>query len=108
METGIQTEGAEKVVILDLQVKSPKLCCILLVICCAIKGLLLLSCVFKLARFVLLHLRFPLLGQFLSKLCCILALSLRGVDLTSSTRCQEQIMVDLVNFLFELGAVDDI
>jgi hypothetical protein len=40
MEAGIQAEGAEKVVILDLQVKFPKPRCIL---CRAIKGLLLPS-----------------------------------------------------------------
>jgi hypothetical protein len=46
----------------------------------------------------------------LKAFCSILTSSLDGVDLSSSTRCQEQILIDLVNSLFEvvreLGAVD--
>jgi hypothetical protein len=107
---GIQFVRAEEVVIIGLYLEFSKLRCILLVIYRDNQDLLLPICVLELARFVFFHPTLYLLGQSLSKLCCILALTLGGVDLTSSYGRYEQIFVDLLNLLFELvrdlGAVD--
>ena len=63
----------------------------------------------RLLSLFLLHLSFHW-GQSLPKLLRVFPLRLGGVDLTSLARCQEQVLVDLGNFLQkflrEFGAVD--